>query len=385
MVPLSSNEGPRNAATTRSGFALVSTYTWACIVLLALVARFGQGYSHKVGFGRDDAAIVAGTIVYLGTTVCYQYAISGGLGKKEDDVTADDIAMFYQAMYAAALLGIVAMTLSKISSAFLIERVATQTRWPRMVLYGMIIAYAVFALFSVSFQCGLPKWTTDSLECRQAPIIIAAISFNMITDIALAFWLVPTLWKLSLDKEKVMSAGMLFGVRATVALASVGQIWAVVQVTTRHDPAHNAVDLVVFTQAVSGLSLIVASVPRIKRILGVSGSGILYPDIQQTEISLSHRSGNHASPPARNNSDPVLVPRDLGNFTVTISSKGCPKKKPREHPDWQAITMGTLPDEHTSTSSLFEHDDQEGVMMHHEVKVSVEGNRPRKMVFRQHQ
>ncbi|KAL7773956.1 hypothetical protein CFE70_003924 [Pyrenophora teres f. teres 0-1] len=307
MVPLSSNEGPRNAATTRSGFALVSTYTWACIVLLALVARFGQGYSHKVGFGRDDAAIVAGTIVYLGTTVCYQYAISGGLGKKEDDVTADDIAMFYQAMYAAALLGIVAMTLSKISSAFLIERVATQTRWPRMVLYGMIIAYAVFALFSVSFQCGLPKWTTDSLECRQAPIIIAAISFNMITDIALAFWLVPTLWKLSLDKEKVMSAGMLFG------------IW------------------------------------------------------------------KSRKPPARNNSDPVLVPRDLGNFTVTISSKGCPKKKPREHPDWQAITMGTLPDEHTSTSSLFEHDDQEGVMMHHEVKVSVEGNRPRKMVFRQHQ
>ncbi|KAI0581168.1 hypothetical protein Ptr902_07412 [Pyrenophora tritici-repentis] len=385
MVPLSENEGPRNAATTRNGFALVSTYTWACVVLLALVARFGQGYSHKVGFGRDDAAIVAGTVFYLCTTVCYQYAISGGLGKREDDVTADDITMFYQAMYAAALLGIVAMTLSKISSAFLIERVATQTRWPRMVLYGMIVVYALFALFGVSFQCGLPVWTTHSLQCGQAPILLTGIALNIVTDIALAFWLVPTLWKLSLDKEKIMSAGMLFGVRAIVALVSGGQIWAVVHVTSSHDPAHSAVDLVVLTQSVSGLSIIVASVPRIKRILGVGGSGILYPDIQQTEISLSHRSGTHPNGPARNNSEPVLVPRNLGNFTVTISSKGCPKKKPREHPDWQAITMGTLPDEHTSTSSLFERDEQEGVMMHHEVKVSVEDNKPRKMVFKQHQ
>ncbi|KAG9382600.1 hypothetical protein A1F94_006521 [Pyrenophora tritici-repentis] len=47
--------------------------------------------------------------------------------------------------------------------------------------------------------------------------------------------------------------------------------------------------------------------------------------------------------------------------------------------------MGTLPDGHTSTSSLFERDEQEGVMMHHEVKVSVEDNKPRKMVFKQHQ
>lgn len=113
----------------------------------------------------------------------------------------------------------------------------------------------------------------------------------------------------------------------------------------------------------------------------MGGSGIQYPDIQQTEISLSHRSGNHT---ARDDVEPVLVPSDLGNFSVTISSKGCPKKKPREHPDWQSMAMGTVHDEHTSTSSLFEHEEEEGVRLHHEVKVSVEDTKPRKMVFRQH-
>lgn len=117
-------------------------------------------------------------------------------------------------MFSATLLGIVAMTLSKISSAFLIERVATQTRWRRIALYGMIATYAIFSLFSVFFECGLPEWTTHSLQCGQAPIIITGIALNMITDLALAFWIMPTLWQLSLDKEKVQSAVMLFGVRA---------------------------------------------------------------------------------------------------------------------------------------------------------------------------
>lgn len=117
-------------------------------------------------------------------------------------------------MFAATLLGIVAMTLSKISSAFLIERVATQKGWRRIGLYGMIATYAIFSLFSISFECGIPEWTTRSLQCGQAPLLITGIALNMMTDLALAFWIVPTLWHLSLDKEKVKSAVTLFGVRA---------------------------------------------------------------------------------------------------------------------------------------------------------------------------
>jgi len=106
------------------------------------------------------------------------------------------------------------MTLSKVSSALLIERVATQTRWPRIFLYGMIVAYAMFSIFTISFQCGIPEWTTQSVQCGHMSLVIAGIVLNMATDLALAFWLVPTLWKLSLDREKIISAVLLFGMRA---------------------------------------------------------------------------------------------------------------------------------------------------------------------------
>jgi hypothetical protein len=62
MVPTGSDEGPRNATTTRSGFILVSTYSWTVITVVVLVARFWQGHNHKVEVGLDDVAIVAATV-----------------------------------------------------------------------------------------------------------------------------------------------------------------------------------------------------------------------------------------------------------------------------------------------------------------------------------
>jgi hypothetical protein len=110
-------------------------------------------------------------------------------------------------------------------------------------------------------------------------------------------------------------------------------------------------------------------VPRIKRVLGVGGSGIVYPCIQATELSQSCRSLSRQN---KRNSEPKLVPSGTGKFTVTVSSKGNRvKKKPKVHPDWQELTIGTSTDEHTSTSSLFDRDERD-VMMQWEVSVSIE-------------
>lgn len=97
----------------------------------------------------------------------------------------------------------------------------------------------------------------------------------------------------------------------------------------------------------------------------------MYPQIQPTEISLSRRTFNRQNPEII---APILVPSGSGKFTVTVTSKGSKeRKKSRHQSDWQGlVSMGTKEDEHTSTSSLFEHDDHGGVMMQQEVRVSVE-------------
>jgi hypothetical protein len=81
---------------------------------------------------------------------------------------------------------------------------------------------------------------------------------------------------------------------------------------------------------------------------------------------------------------PKLVPSDTGFCTVTVSSegvKGKKNKRPCRHPDWQTLTMGGTTDDHASTSSLVDANEQEGVMMQRDVIVSVEDKKFPETVF----
>ncbi|CAG5154086.1 uncharacterized protein ALTATR162_LOCUS3458 [Alternaria atra] len=216
MVPAGSDEGRGNAATKRIGFILVSTYAWTIVTAGVLVARFWQGHYHKVEVGLDDVAIIAATVVYLGATVSWQHAIRGGLGKDLNALSGEDITLFFKAMYIAGILVVFAMALAKLSSALLIDRVVPQTRRAKTILFGMIAIYAIFSPFAISFQCGIAQWTTYSLRCNHGGLAIAVIVCNITTDLFLVFWMVPVLWKLSLNKEKSLATATLFGVRAII-------------------------------------------------------------------------------------------------------------------------------------------------------------------------
>ncbi|KAF1850577.1 uncharacterized protein K460DRAFT_273747 [Cucurbitaria berberidis CBS 394.84] len=359
----------RIAKSTPGGFVLVSTYSWLCITLGVGIARFGQSLVHKVAFGPDDATVLVGSIVYLGAAVSWQYAVNAGLGKAT--LSIDEVEHLAKAMYAAVLLGFVAMTFAKLSSAFLVGRVVPQTRKAKAILFGMIATWGIFSIGSVGFECGLPKWTIESRQCGNGPFLVSVIVYNIVTDLVLAGWIVPTLWSVSLNKEKCISATLLFGARAIVPLAAGAQIWAVLKANQSSNPGRDTVEAAVLTQAVTSLSLIVTSIPRIKRFLGVGGSGILYPQIQATELSQSRQSWSHQESSA---TEPKLVPSGSGKFTVTVTSKGSKdRKKAKAQSDWQElVTMGSREDEHTSTSSLFDRNDHGGVMMQQEVRVSVE-------------
>ncbi|CAN9350969.1 unnamed protein product [Alternaria sp. RS040] len=203
MVPTGSDEGRGIATTTRGGFILVSTYAWAIVTAGVLVARFWQSRSQKVEAGLDDVAIIAATIVYLGATVGWQYTIRGGLGKDVKDLSDENISLFFK----------VDRSVANCSSILI-----SDYRHPTLQGYS------------------------------NGGLSIAVIGLNMTTDLFLAFWMIPVLWKLSLDKEKSFAAATLFGVRAIVAFVAGGEIWATLRLASSQNPTRDAVELIVLTQ-----------------------------------------------------------------------------------------------------------------------------------------
>lgn len=171
-------------------------------------------------------------VVYFGTVASWQNAVDAGLGKKSKDLDPQDISLFskvgnffvflyhsvtenIQAMVATGLLEIATMSLAKLSSAFLIERVAPQSRNAKTGLFTLVGIWGVFSGFAIAFRCGLPlEWASPIRRCGNSGLLVAVIVLNMTTDLILATWMFPTLVFLSLDKEKRFTAMMLFGSRA---------------------------------------------------------------------------------------------------------------------------------------------------------------------------
>lgn len=125
-------------------------------------------------------------------------------------------------------------------------------------------------------------------------------------------------------------------------------------------------------RAVTSLSIVAANVPRLKQILAAGNGGLSYPQIQETELTRTDNSQT----PGTGGLELRLVPSGSGKVTVTVTSGGKKERRPPERrppPDWQAMmTIGSKEDEHTSTSSLFDETDREGVMLEREFRMVVE-------------
>lgn len=112
------------------------------------------------------------------------------------------------------MLSIAAMSCAKVSTACLIDRVAPQTNRSKIVLGSMLSTWTIFALFAVAFECGLPQWTVHQVQCGHRGLLVAVIITNIITDLVLAGWILPTMWALALNRDLRLLAAQLFGLRA---------------------------------------------------------------------------------------------------------------------------------------------------------------------------
>jgi hypothetical protein len=269
------------------------------------------------------------------------------------------------------MLELGAMAFAKLSSAFLVARVAPQTQRQMMILRGIVGFWTVYSLLAFAFQCGLPQpWKFERSKCAHGGPLFSVIALNILSDLILAAWVIPILRPLHMVREKRITVAVLFGSRAVVALIAGVQIWTAVKALHGSDPTWDGFDLAILSQTVASLSLIVASLPRIKRFIGVAGSGMVIPTIHETEIALSTRHDSRAQ--SRTGNAPLkLIPSNSTKYTTTImSGRSNKKEKGKAHPEWQKfVSMGSKQDEHTSTSSLFDH---EGVLRQQEVTVKIE-------------
>ena len=114
------------------------------------------------------------------------------------------------------------MLSTKVAFALLLDRVAPMDRWAKVITLSAV-AWAVFSLFALAFQCPLPHpWVFEPAKCpTHGKLLYAIVSLNALTDVALSLWIVPIAWHLRIDRAGRGLVIILFGLKTMYELDSV--------------------------------------------------------------------------------------------------------------------------------------------------------------------
>jgi hypothetical protein len=145
------------------------------------------------------------------------------------------------------------MACAKLSVTWLLNRVfAFEARRSLLTMAALIVAWMLFSLFAIAFQCHLPTpWVFIPSQCpTHGYLQYVVIIFNILTDIPLALWILPSMSPLDMKREDRTTAAMLFGFRIIVPIVAIGQLWSLTRVLQSSDQTWVSFPKVLFDQYV---------------------------------------------------------------------------------------------------------------------------------------
>ncbi|MBE7180516.1 MAG: hypothetical protein INR71_04765 [Terriglobus roseus] len=171
------------------------------------------------------------------------------------------------------------MTFAKFSILLLFRRIMSATRAVQafITLSVLIGIYFVFSIFATSFQCGATRaWIVMPDTCStHGDIAYAVIAMNMLTDMMLAIWILPSLWKLQMGVGSRIVVMSLFGARIIVPLVAIGQLVLTQRYLDSPDQTWTRLPVTILDLVVLYLSVIHATLPRIHGFLAKLQTGML--------------------------------------------------------------------------------------------------------------
>ncbi|OQE47079.1 hypothetical protein PENCOP_c001G01312 [Penicillium coprophilum] len=157
------------------------------VATIFVLAKFGSVIYFKQRRTTVNTPIWLALILAIIQVVILQKAIGHGLGKHQDKLNGGDIQAWSKFAFAAHLLLILVLSLSKMSTILLVWKLTPNKSLRRscIVTGGIVVGWTVFAVLSIAFQCELPHvWLYSPRRCAgQGALFYPIAVFNILTEI----------------------------------------------------------------------------------------------------------------------------------------------------------------------------------------------------------
>ncbi|KAL4781547.1 hypothetical protein BJX76DRAFT_359752 [Aspergillus varians] len=182
------------------------------VAIIAVLAKFGSAIYFKQRRTAVNTPIWVALIFAIIQVVVIQKAVDHGLGRHQARLSESSVETSSKFAFAAHILLIVVLSLSKLSTVLLIWKLTPNTslRQYCTITAGIVLAWTVFSIFGIAFQCELPEaWLYTPERCAGEGALFYPIAvLNILTEIilfALPFIMMSNVQMAWLKRIKILS------------------------------------------------------------------------------------------------------------------------------------------------------------------------------------
>ncbi|KAL5335753.1 hypothetical protein BJX70DRAFT_410292 [Aspergillus crustosus] len=253
----------------------VNITTWFLVVVAAqsVLIRLGTKWWICRRWTSDDYLIIAALAVCIAQSVTISTAVAHGYGDHFSTIPSGEFVKIMKYQYAASILYITSLSLSKLSLSNFIRNLTPVHRDHLLaaVLQSIIAIVGVTGVIGTAFRCDLPApwdyWRETCFDLRAWAYFLSAA--NIATDIAIIVQALLLIFGIQATWKKKLMFASVFLSRIFVIIPLIGEIILTHDILNpaSTDPTYTSCPAQIASQTVQSMSILTACWGQVKPFL----------------------------------------------------------------------------------------------------------------------
>ncbi|KAJ5645232.1 hypothetical protein N7507_011243 [Penicillium longicatenatum] len=269
----------------RGAIITLTSVSLLIVAIIFVLAKFCSAIYFKQRRTAVNTPIWVALVLAIVQVVALQKAVDHGLGRHQSQLSEGNIQAWSKFAFAAHILFIVVLALSKMSTILLVWKLTPSQSLRRSCAFtaGIVVAWSIFAVSSIAFQCGLPDpWLYSPKQCAGDGVFFYLIAvFNVLTEIIIVVLPFMMMRNVQMNWHKRVKILCSFSSRLSIVGLGIAHLALTPSFVHSTDVSWDIVDWETVSQAMMLTTVVIACVPTLYHIFAGLHSGLTTTQIPE--------------------------------------------------------------------------------------------------------
>ncbi|KAJ5792529.1 uncharacterized protein N7503_008507 [Penicillium pulvis] len=266
------------SSDNRGAIITLTSVSLLIVAIIFVLAKLASVVYFKQRRTAVNTPIWVALVLAIVQVVVLQKAVENGLGKHQSRLSEGDIQAWSKFAFAAHILFIFVMVLSKMSTILLVWKLTPSQSLRRscVITAGIVVGWSIFAVLSIAFQCGLPDpWLYSPNRCAgEGALLYPIVVFNILTEVILVVQPFMMMRNVQMAWDKRVKILCSFSSRISIVGLGIAHLALIPSFVHSTDVSWDIVSWETVGQAMMLTTIVIACVPTLYHIFAGLHSGL---------------------------------------------------------------------------------------------------------------